>query len=53
MSSKIFAKYLMTFTFVIYAAIVSLLSGCSADAPPAAAENPMCRSRPFSLRPRR
>ncbi|NAS64370.1 efflux transporter periplasmic adaptor subunit [Pseudomonas syringae pv. actinidiae] len=40
MSSKIFAKYLMTFTFVIYAAIVSLLSGCSADAPPAAAEKP-------------
>ncbi|KPZ27080.1 Secretion protein HlyD [Pseudomonas syringae pv. viburni] len=40
MSSKIFAKYLMTFTFVIYAAIVSLLSGCSAEAPPAAAEKP-------------
>lgn len=36
MSSKIFAKYLMTFTYVIYAAFISLLSGCSEEAPPAA-----------------
>ncbi|KTB55062.1 hemolysin D [Pseudomonas viridiflava ICMP 13104] len=36
MSSKIFAKYLMTITYVIYAVVIGLLSGCSEDAPPAA-----------------
>ncbi|RML42900.1 Multidrug resistance protein [Pseudomonas savastanoi pv. glycinea] len=40
MSSKIFAKYLITVTFVIYAALISLLSGCSADDPPPAAPKP-------------
>ncbi|EKG38102.1 MULTISPECIES: efflux RND transporter periplasmic adaptor subunit [Pseudomonas] len=40
MSSKIFAKYLMTLTFVIYAALIGLLSGCSDGNAPPAAEKP-------------
>ncbi|MDA7014643.1 efflux RND transporter periplasmic adaptor subunit [Pseudomonas cerasi] len=40
MSSKIFAKYLMTLTFVIYAALIGLLSGCSDGNSPPAAEKP-------------
>ncbi|PIO95396.1 efflux transporter periplasmic adaptor subunit [Pseudomonas syringae] len=40
MSSKIFAKYLMTLTFVIYAALTGLLSGCSDGNSPPAAEKP-------------
>ncbi|CZT28912.1 efflux RND transporter periplasmic adaptor subunit [Pseudomonas cerasi] len=40
MSSKIFAKYLMTLTFVIYATLIGLLSGCSDGNSPPAAEKP-------------
>lgn len=40
MSSKIFAKYLMTLTFVIYAALIGLLSGCSDGNSPPAAQKP-------------
>ncbi len=40
MSRKIFAKYLMTLTFVIYAALIGLLSGCSDGNSPPAAQKP-------------